>query len=247
MLAVSSGRRQIPAGPPPASSNSLDTIPAPLFRSCSSVNSRIGVRIGSYPARRTRRASAARAPPAGRSRPAASRGCRAPVRPAAPRRCSHAGARGSAAAITHEPAPSCLMICSALLHRVFQHRPGEPLVLLAGGEVAEVEDLPGLLRRARRSRRACARASSRNPSACRSGSGRGTPRRRCPRPAAAPPSRKRSTGSVPGKVRHQHRRGRRRLREPAGLVHQGQQPVQPDRGARRPAAAAVVNRLARLS
>ena len=47
MLAVSSGRRQIPAGPPAASSKSLETIPAPLLRSCSSVNSRIGVRIGS--------------------------------------------------------------------------------------------------------------------------------------------------------------------------------------------------------
>ena len=46
MLAVSSGRRQIPAEPPPTSSNSLETMPAPLFRSCRSVNSRIGVRIG---------------------------------------------------------------------------------------------------------------------------------------------------------------------------------------------------------
>ena len=44
MPAVSSGRRQTPPGPEPASSYSLATIPAPLLRSCSSVNSRTGVR-----------------------------------------------------------------------------------------------------------------------------------------------------------------------------------------------------------
>ena len=118
-----------------------------------------------------------------------------------------------------------------ILDRGFQVGPGDPLLLLAGGEVAEVEHLACPPRRARRSPRACARATSRSPSACRSGSARGRPRRRCPRRAAVAASRTGIAGSTPGKFATSTGTVVDEPLEPAGLFHQRQQPVQPDRGA----------------
>ena len=88
---------------------------------------------------------------------------------------------------------------------------GIALVLLPGGEVAEVEDLARPPRRGRRSPPACGRGSSRSPSACRSGSGRGRPRRRCPPARSRAASRTAIAGSVAGEVGDEHR-GRRRGR-----------------------------------
>ena len=103
------------------------------------------------------------------------------------------------------------------------------LLLLPGGQVAEVEDLLRPPRPARRSPRACARGSSRSPSACRSGSGRERPRRRCPPPAVARRARTAIAGSAPGKFAT---RTGAVVAVPSAsrLVHQGEQPVEPDRG-----------------
>ena len=117
----------------PDSSNSFATIPAPLFRSCSSVNSSTGVCIGSYPARANRSSksdssAASRANSAGQHVARASDGV--------DRSFGHAlGLDG-----VHEPSP----FASAALTVATRSDQGIALSFLAGGEVAEVEDLFGL-------------------------------------------------------------------------------------------------------
>ena len=177
--------------------------------------------------------AAARAPRAAAKSSGSQSRVPAPGRPAA-RRPGPLGIRADVAASDRTPALMAATLpargpASTLCTESSRTDQESPFSSCRVARLRRLKTSPGRPRPGRRSPRACARGSSRSPSACRSGSARGRPRRRCPRPAAARPAGRGSTGSVPGKLATQHRGRRRRPLQPAGLVHQGQQPVEPDR------------------